>query len=90
VVRETLRPHPSFTAINRIATQDDILPPAQPITDSNEKVHNQIPCHQGINLSLLEVNTDKLLWAPDAGGFHPDRWLNVPNNAPRVYSNLMT
>ncbi|KAH7879161.1 uncharacterized protein C8R40DRAFT_1066287 [Lentinula edodes] len=24
---------------------------------------------QGINLSLLEVNTDKLLWDPDAGGF---------------------
>ncbi|KAJ3877350.1 hypothetical protein F5051DRAFT_429053 [Lentinula edodes] len=72
VVRETLRPHPPFTAINRIATQDDILPPAQPITDSNEKVHNQnrarsvkvkvSTCH----MSLLEVNTDKFLWAPES------------------------
>lgn len=90
-VRETLRRFAPLTNIHRIAVQDDMIPLAHPITDSEGIVHNSIPLvrfydrdipvlihksildsvHKGqsLNLSLLGVNTDKMLWGPDAHEF---------------------
>ncbi|KAJ3878890.1 cytochrome P450 [Lentinula edodes] len=94
-VRETLRLHSPITTLNRVATQDDIIPLTHSFTDRNGIVHCELPVRKGqlIHLTSHQVNTDKFLWGPHAGEFRPDRWLNVPNGVqaiPGVWSNLMT
>ncbi|KAJ4475625.1 cytochrome P450 [Lentinula aciculospora] len=94
-VRVVLRLHAPITTVNRIAAQDDVIPLAQPLTDSDGTVHSEIPIRKGqtIHLSLPSVNTDKSWWGTDTSEFRPDRWLKVPDSVqaiPGVWSNPMT
>ncbi|KAE9395109.1 cytochrome P450 [Gymnopus androsaceus JB14] len=94
-VRETLRLYTPLTNIARTALQDDILPLAHPIIDSDGVIHDSLPVRKGqpLIIAVLGVNTDRLLWGSDAYEFKPDRWLKVPDNVdtiPGVWSNLMT
>ncbi|KAJ3852484.1 cytochrome P450 [Lentinula lateritia] len=93
--RETMRLHSPITTLNRVATQDDIIPLTYAFTDRNGIVHHELPVRKGqlIHLTLHQVHTDKSLWGPHAGEFRPDRWLDVPNGVqaiPGVWSNLLT
>ncbi|KAE9395104.1 cytochrome P450 [Gymnopus androsaceus JB14] len=94
-VRETLRLYTPLTNVARIALQDDIIPLAHPITDSDGVVHDSLPVRkdQPLIIAVLGVNTDKTLWGSDAYEFRPDRWLKIPDDVhtiPGVWSNLMT
>ncbi|KAJ3898966.1 cytochrome P450 [Lentinula edodes] len=94
-VRETMRLHSPITTVNRVATQDDIIPLSYAFTDRSGIVHSELPVRKGqlIHLTLHQVNTDKSLWGPHAREFRPDRWLNVPSGVqaiPGVWSNLLT
>ncbi|KAJ3728361.1 cytochrome P450 [Lentinula raphanica] len=95
-VRETLRLHSPITIINRVATQDDIIPLANPFTDSSDgTVHDEIHVRKGqiISLTSHQVNTDKSSWGPHAQEFRPNRWLHLPESVraiPGSYSNMMT
>ena len=44
VLRECLRLHPAVSAINRVATKDDVIPLGQPFEDKFGTLHNELPC----------------------------------------------
>ncbi|KAJ6481953.1 cytochrome P450 [Mycena sanguinolenta] len=83
VVRETLRVHGPVAFLDRIATQDDVLPLSRPYIDRASKSHGTFSIRQGqiIHLLILAFNHDKEIWGPDAGEFRPERWENVPSGA---------
>ncbi|KAJ6481952.1 cytochrome P450 [Mycena sanguinolenta] len=83
VVRETLRFHGPVPFLDRIATQDDVLPLSRPYIDRAGKSHDTFPIRKGqiIQMSILAFNHDKEIWGPDAGEFRPERWEHVPSAA---------
>ncbi|KAF8146301.1 cytochrome P450 [Mycena galopus ATCC 62051] len=80
VVRETLRVHGPVAFMDRIATQDDVLPLLRPYIDMAGKSHDTFPIRKGqiIHMSILAFNRDPEIWGPDAGEFRPEHWENVP------------
>ncbi|KAF7366266.1 hypothetical protein MSAN_00882800 [Mycena sanguinolenta] len=83
VVRETLRFHGPVAFMERMATQDDVLPLSRPYIDTAGKSHDTLPIRKGqvIHIPILAFNHDKDIWGPDAGEFRPARWENVPSGA---------
>ncbi|KAJ6449800.1 cytochrome P450 [Mycena sanguinolenta] len=83
VVRETLRVHGPVAFMDRIATQDDVLPLSRPYIDRAGKSHDTFPIRKGqiVHMSILAFNHDPEIWGPDAGEFRPERWGNVPSGA---------
>ncbi|KAJ3774193.1 cytochrome P450 [Lentinula raphanica] len=89
VVRETLRVHPPFAGIPRVAMKDDFIPLSTAYTDRNGKVHNGIQVRKGdtISVPVLAVNRSKELWGEDARDFKPERWL-IPGGIPTAVSTI--
>ncbi|KAF7367798.1 hypothetical protein MSAN_00844000 [Mycena sanguinolenta] len=83
VVRETLRFHGPVAFMDRMVTQDDVLPLSRPYIDTVGKCHDTLPIRKGqiIYISILAFNHDTDIWGPNAGEFRPERWQNVPNAA---------
>ncbi|KAF9002246.1 cytochrome P450 [Cyathus striatus] len=98
VCRETLRLHPPFTKITRIARQDMILPLSESVKGRDGSDMNEIfvPKNTCIVVSILDTNRNKKIWGDDALEWKPERWLSpLPESVkdahvPGVYSNLMT
>ncbi|KAJ6481957.1 cytochrome P450 [Mycena sanguinolenta] len=88
VIRETLRVHGPVGYLDRIATQDDVLPLSRPYIDRAGKSHDTFPIRKGqiIQMSILAFNHDPEIWGPDAGEFRPERWENVPSAAGAIPS----
>ncbi|KAJ7215089.1 cytochrome P450 [Mycena haematopus] len=80
VVREALRVHGPVAWLERIATEDDVLPLSRPYIDTAGKSHDSLPIRKGqiIHMPILAFNTDKEIWGADAGEFRPERWENIP------------
>ncbi|KAF7366265.1 hypothetical protein MSAN_00882700 [Mycena sanguinolenta] len=83
VVREALRFHGPVAFVDRMATQDDVLPLSRPYIDKTGKSHDTLPIRKGqiVHMSILALNHDQDIWGPDAGEFRPERWENVPSGA---------
>ncbi|KAJ7221601.1 cytochrome P450 [Mycena pura] len=95
VVRETLRIHAPVPSTIRIATQDDVVPLATPLTDVNGNVHETIKVTKGqtIMIPILAMNRDKAIWGPDSMEFIPERWESetpISNSLPGVWGHMLT
>ncbi|KAF7338939.1 Cytochrome P450 [Mycena venus] len=95
VVREILRVHAPVPSLERIATQDDVLPLSKPYIDKAGRSYDTLLIPKGliIHIPIWTVQTDKGIWGEDAGEFRPERWENVPEAVaaiPGVWANLLT
>jgi len=95
VVRETLRIHSPVGSTFRVATQDDILPLAEPIKDKYGRMMDGIPIKKGQTLlvPILALNRAKSIWGEDCLEFKPERWETTPDGAasiPGVWGNVLT
>ncbi|KAF7364387.1 hypothetical protein MSAN_01099400 [Mycena sanguinolenta] len=90
VVRETMRVHAPVINTQRMAVEDDIMPPGQTLYRPARKLTRQ---STRIHIPILAINTDKEIWGEDASEFRPERWEKVPDSAnaiPGVWANLLT
>ncbi|KAG5634329.1 hypothetical protein H0H81_002377 [Sphagnurus paluster] len=98
ICRETLRLYPPAPVLARGALKDAILPLSAPIKglDGREMHEIAIAKDTVIFFSIMNINTDPVLWGPDAQEWKPERWLAplpealVEARIPGVYSNLLT
>ncbi|KAK0214204.1 cytochrome P450 [Armillaria fumosa] len=99
VIKEVLRYHPSASGFFHEASQDDVLPLAEPIITSDGKSCSEIPISKGQVISasvtafLLVFARLPSVWGDDAGEWNPCRFLEDRGNKREslgVYANLMT
>ncbi|CAK5270068.1 unnamed protein product [Mycena citricolor] len=94
-IRESMRLYAPVVFIQRMASQDDVLPLAKPYVDRQGVSHNTLPIRKGqvFTIPILAINTDKETWGEDALEFKPDRWDHLPevvHSVPGVWANQMT
>ncbi|KAI0768753.1 PAH-inducible cytochrome P450 monooxygenase PC-PAH 4 [Trametes elegans] len=94
-IKETLRYHSITTQLPRVATKDDVLPLAYPITGVDGKTVTEVPVSKGqlIICSLSTYNRLPQVWGEDAGRWIPDRWTRMDTGKQTtigMFSNLMT
>lgn len=78
------------------ARQDAILPLRSPIKGSDGSTINEVfvPKNTTVIIGIRTLNTDPLIWGPDAAEWKPERWLSpLPESVinariPGVYSNM--
>ncbi|KAJ6488895.1 cytochrome P450 [Mycena sanguinolenta] len=95
VVRETLRMHAPVPATSRIALKDDILPLAEPVTDTRGVVHETLRFRKGemLFIPIVAMNRDVEIWGPDAMEFIPERWeAPIPGASaiPGIWGHMLT
>ncbi|KAF8191593.1 cytochrome P450 [Mycena galopus ATCC 62051] len=93
VVRETLRLHAPVPSTVRVATQDDIVPLSQPLTDIHGTVHESLRVTKGqtIMIPILAMNRDPAIWGPDSMEFIPERWESeISNSLPGVWGHMLS
>ncbi|WVQ74481.1 hypothetical protein IAR50_004082 [Cryptococcus sp. DSM 104548] len=98
VVHESLRISPPASFTLREATQDIILPLANPVTGRDGKAMTEVALDKGttIMIPVITINTSPSIWGPDAAKFNPARWLSPsedsfkPSPVPGVWGNTMT
>ncbi|ODN97340.1 hypothetical protein L198_03903 [Cryptococcus wingfieldii CBS 7118] len=98
VVHESLRISPPASFTLREATQDAILPLANPVTGNDGKVMHEVAVDKGtsIFIPVITVNTSPSIWGDDAAKFIPERWLSSskdgfqPGPVPGVWGNTLT
>ncbi|KAI0768757.1 PAH-inducible cytochrome P450 monooxygenase PC-PAH 4 [Trametes elegans] len=94
-IKETLRFHTIAAQLPRVATKDDILPLAYPITGADGKTITEIPMRKGqfVVCSFATYNRLPQVWGEDAGTWNPDRWTKLDTGKQTnvgVFANLMT
>ncbi|CAK5272476.1 unnamed protein product [Mycena citricolor] len=94
-IRESMRLYAPAVLVQRMASQDDILPLAKPYLDRQGVSHDTLPIRKGqvLTIPILAINTDKETWGEDALEFKPERWDHLPeavNSVPGVWANQMT
>ncbi|CAK5276985.1 unnamed protein product [Mycena citricolor] len=95
VMRETLRLYAPAVFVQRVASQDDVLPLGKPYVDRWGVSHDTLPITKGqlVTIPILAVNRDKEIWGQDALEFKPERWDNLPeavHSIPGVWGNQLT
>ncbi|KAJ7075289.1 cytochrome P450 [Mycena belliarum] len=93
VVRETLRAHSPVPSTGRVALAGDIIPLAQPYTDTQGNIHDTIRVTKDtvIVIPILTLNRDPTIWGADAKEFIPERWESpLSTSIPGVYGNMLT
>ncbi|PBK86217.1 cytochrome P450 [Armillaria gallica] len=98
VIKEVLRYHPLFHGLLREASQDDVLPLAEPIITSDGQSCSEIPISKGqvIFASVYTYNRRVHLpsvWGDDAAEWNPCRFLEdrgIQQESLGAYANLMT
>ncbi|EIW81471.1 cytochrome P450 [Coniophora puteana RWD-64-598 SS2] len=83
VVCEILRVHSPAQETTRIATEGDIIPLSEPITDAYGTLMDHVVIEKGtqVTVSIEHMNRSEKLWGPDAKRFVPERWLNANSNS---------
>ncbi|PBK83807.1 cytochrome P450 [Armillaria gallica] len=98
VIKEVLRYHPLLYGLLREASQDDVLPLAEPIITSDGESCSEIPISKGqvILASVYTYNRRVHLpsvWGDDAAEWNPCRFLEdreMEQESLGAYANLMT
>ncbi|PBL04613.1 PAH-inducible cytochrome P450 monooxygenase PC-PAH 1 [Armillaria gallica] len=95
VIKEVLRYHPLVYGLLREASQDDVLPLAEPIITSDGQSCSEIPISKGqvIFASVYTYNRLPLVWGHDAAEWNPRRFLEdreMKQESLGAYANLMT
>ncbi|KAK0494158.1 cytochrome P450 [Armillaria luteobubalina] len=95
VIKEGLRYHPLAYSILREASQDHVLPLAEPIITSNGQSLSDIPISKGqiIVASVYTYNRLPSVWGDDAAEWNPCRFLEdraMNRESLGTYANLMT
>ncbi|KAK0207526.1 cytochrome P450 [Armillaria fumosa] len=98
VIKEVLRHHPVGYGLFREASQDDVLPLAEPIITSDGQSCSEIPISKGqiIFVSVYTYNRQVQLpsvWGDDAAEWNPCRFLEdrvMKQESLGSYANLMT
>jgi cytochrome P450 len=75
VVKEVLRLHAPVSELNRVATKDDMIPITTPKGAKKQFVH--IPPGTLVCIPIDVMQTDPVVWGPDALEFKPDRWIGI-------------
>ncbi|PBK92068.1 cytochrome P450 [Armillaria gallica] len=95
VIKETLRLHPFFSTMRRVASQDSVVPLSEPITTLDDSVVWNIPVLKGqpFMLSLYTYNRLPSVWGDDVDKWNPERFLHptgIKETNLGMYANLMT
>ncbi|KAK7458143.1 hypothetical protein VKT23_010051 [Stygiomarasmius scandens] len=98
ICRETLRLYPPFPQLDRVTTQDTVIPLSHPIIglDGDKIAELALPKGTTVLLSFINSNCNPVIWGPDALEWKPERWLSplpqavIDAHLPGVYSHLMT
>ncbi|PBK86305.1 cytochrome P450 [Armillaria gallica] len=95
VIKEVLRYHPLVYSLLREASQDDVLPLAEPIITSDGQSCSEIPISKGqvIYASVYTYNCLPSVWGDDAAEWNPRRFLEdrgMKQESLGAYANLMT
>jgi len=95
VIKEVLRYHPHVPSLLREASQDDVLPLAEPIITSDGQSCSEIPISKGqvIYASVYTYNCLPSVWGDDAAEWNPCRFLEdrrMQQESLGAYANLMT
>ncbi len=94
-MKEVLRLEPIAYMLGRVASRDEVLPLASPITDADGEVMSEVPVPKGTNIiiSIWAYNRLPSIWGPDADEFNPHRFIDHEKTGATyvgVTSNLMT
>lgn len=97
VVHEILRVHSPVIELNRVATEDDIIPLSEPVLTRSGELVDSISVAKGtrIGISVACMNRSSAFWGLDAKKFRPERWIegaDIPKKAQEIqgYRNLLT
>lgn len=96
-VHEVLRIYSPVPQTRRDAISETVVPLGHPMKGRDGKMIESIvvPKNTPCMLAVLNVNTSKEIWGPDAAEFKPERWMNKENNPasesiPGVWGSQMT
>ncbi|SJL05095.1 uncharacterized protein ARMOST_08467 [Armillaria ostoyae] len=90
VIKEVLRYHPLAYGLFREASQDDVLPLAEPIITSDGQSCSEIPISKG---QIIFASVLPSVWGDDAAEWNPRRFLEdrgIKRESLGAYANLMT
>ncbi|KAI0297456.1 cytochrome P450 [Multifurca ochricompacta] len=93
-LKESMRLHPIVWMLGRVASRDDAIPLAFPITTKSGQQVSSIPVKKGTIIDIAVHAYQRLpeVWGEDAGEWNPDRFLNFENvkqTSLGVYGNLL-
>ncbi|KAG2339039.1 cytochrome P450 [Suillus weaverae] len=77
VVNEVLRLHAAAKEIERLATQEDVIPLSEPLRTAAGNFTESVCIPKGtvVVIPLAALNCSVHMWGPDAKTFKPSRWL---------------
>ncbi|KAI6100367.1 cytochrome P450 [Pisolithus sp. B1] len=97
VVHEIFRIHSPVIELNRVATEDDVIPLSEPVQTRSGELVDSISVTKGtrIGISITGMNRSSAVWGADAKQFRPERWLEgagIPKKAQEIqgYRHLLT
>ncbi|KAI0644565.1 PAH-inducible cytochrome P450 monooxygenase PC-PAH 4 [Trametes meyenii] len=77
--QESLRVHPTAVLLPRVATKDDVIPLAYPITSTTGEVITEVPVSKGHVIVASFASYQRLpeVWGEDADVWNPDRFSRI-------------
>jgi len=93
-LKESMRLHPIIWMLGRVASRDDVIPLAFPVTTKSGEQVSAIPVKKGTIIDIAVHAYQRLpqVWGEDADEWNPDRFLDTENIKPTsigVYGNLL-
>ncbi|KAH9968439.1 cytochrome P450 [Lactifluus volemus] len=93
-LKESMRLHPIIWSLSRVASRDDVIPLAFPITTTSGEQVSSIPVKKGtvIDLAIHAYQRLPQVWGEDANEWNPDRFLDAEiakQTSVGVYGNLL-
>ncbi|KAJ7488981.1 cytochrome P450 [Mycena latifolia] len=95
MINEALRLYSPLPFVDRVATEDYVLPLSQPILTTNGVRIYELPIGKGqrLHISIAAYHRLASIWGPDAREFRPSRWLeSEPCKGPALgpHASLLT